>query len=644
MTKNNWQTRCPGCFEHKGSLSVCPHCAYDENERRSPLILPPRTLLQGQFRIGRMLGKIGGFGITYLAWDEKLETRVAIKEYLPRDLAGRESGQSQIVPHSREEESPFRDGLKKFIQEARTLALMDHNNIVRVRHFFEENGTGYLVMDYYEGVTLGAYVKQKGGKLSEKLAVDILILVLDGLREVHRHHFLHRDVKPQNIYLTTDGRIILLDFGAARQAVTARTRSLSVVYTPGYAPYEQYLSRGNQGPWTDIYGAAATLYFMVVGKAPPEAQERVLKDSIEYPKTLSTRLHKALVPALAVKTQDRPQTVAQWQQMLWGKPSSKLIPQPAQNQAPKMKWFWGVALLIFMSVPVGLLNKPELADQVREAEERMAELDKKPGKVFRDRLKDGSLGPEMVWIPAGRFRMGDIQGGGESNEKPVHSVSVNGFAMERYEVTVGEFRRFVNATGYKTTAEKKNSCYSYSQGWKYVEGANWRSPGFSQADTEPVVCVSWHDATAYAKWLSEQTGQQYRLPTEAQWEYVARAGTETKYWWGNEIGKNKANCDNDSCGDRFKYTAPVGSFAPNPFGIYDTVGNVWEWVQDIYSSDYYSSSISSDPSGPSTGSRRVFRSGGWFISASLCRAAIRRYDSPGARYGSIGFRLLLKSP
>jgi formylglycine-generating enzyme required for sulfatase activity len=526
---------------------------------------------------------------------------------------------------------------------------MDHSNIVRVRHFFEENGTGYLVMDYYEGVTLEAYVKQEGGKLSEKLAVDILIPVLDGLREVHRHHFLHRDVKPQNIYLTTDGRIILLDFGAARQAVTAQTRSLLVVYTPGYAPYEQYLSRENQGHWTDIYGAAATLYFMVVGKAPPEAQERVLKDTIEYPKTLSTRLHKALVPALALNIEDRPQTVAEWQEMLWDKPSPAPIPAPK----PKMKWLWGgVALLIFMSVVVGLLNgsrdKEQLTEQAlyieaqaentlaayeryladcslctykAEAEERMAELEKKPGKVFRDRLKDGSLGPEMVWIPAGSFRMGDIQGGGGSDEKPVHSVSVNGFAMGKYEVTFAEYDKFAEATG-----RKKPSDSGWGRG------------------NRPVINVSWHDATAYAEWLSQQTGKQYRLPTEAQWEYAARAGTETKYWWGNEIGTNKANCSNGSCKDHFKYTAPVGSFAANPFGIYDTVGNVWEWVQDIYSSDYYSSSIYSDPSGPYTGSSRVYRGSGWNRPASFCRAAYRGFNSPGYRSSRLGFRLLLKSP
>jgi len=134
------------------------------------------------------------------------------------------------------------------------------------------------------------------------------------------------------------------------------------------------------------------------------------------------------------------------------------------------------------------------------------------GEVFRDRLKDGSLGPKMVWIPAGSFRMG----GEYSDEKPVHRVSIKGFAMGVYEVTKGEFRKFVNAKGYKTDAEKQGSCFSYSGGWKYVDGANWRNPGFSQNDNHPVTCVSWNDATAYAKWLSQQTGKQYRLPSEAE--------------------------------------------------------------------------------------------------------------------------------
>jgi formylglycine-generating enzyme required for sulfatase activity len=182
-------------------------------------------------------------------------------------------------------------------------------------------------------------------------------------------------------------------------------------------------------------------------------------------------------------------------------------------------------------------------------------------KVFRDRLKDGSQGPEMVWIPAGSFRMGDLQGGGSSDEKPIHRVSVSRFAIGKYEVTFAEYDKFAQATGRKKP---------YDEGWG--------------RGNRPVINVSWYDATAYAEWLSKQTGQQYRLPTEAEWEYAARAGTTTKYWWGNTASHEYANYGAESWGplakgkDRWEYTAPVGSFAANPFGIYDTVGNVWEWT------------------------------------------------------------------
>jgi formylglycine-generating enzyme required for sulfatase activity len=279
------------------------------------------------------------------------------------------------------------------------------------------------------------------------------------------------------------------------------------------------------------------------------------------------------------------------------------------------------------------------------------------GQVFRDRLKDGSKGPHMVWIAAGSFQMGSNDG--ESDEKPVHKVNITqDFGMGRYEVTVGEFRQFVNATGYRTEAEKGDGCYIYKNGWWWSSkdwskerDANWRNPNFSQNDNHPVVCISWNDAQAYTKWLSKQTGKKYRLPTEAEWEYVARAGTTTKYWWGNTASHEYANYGADSCcsglakgKDRWEYTAPVGSFAPNQFGIYDTVGNVWEWTQDIYSSDYYSKRIYSDPTGPSTGSYRVYRGGGWFFTAPYCRAAYRGSLSPGDRFSYLGFRLLRKEP
>ncbi len=241
-------------------------------------------------------------------------------------------------------------------------------------------------------------------------------------------------------------------------------------------------------------------------------------------------------------------------------------------------------------------------------------------KVFRDTLKDGSQGPEMVWIPKGSFKMGSENG--DSDEKPVHKVFITqNFAMGKFEVTFEEYDKFAEATG-----KDKPSDSGWGRG------------------NRPVINVSWNDATAYAKWLSDETGKNYRLPTEAEWEYAARAGTTTKYWWGDKIGSNNANCRNKYCGDSFEYTAPVGSFEANPFGIYDTVGNVWEWVSDIYSSDYYKTSPPRNPTGPSTSRDRAVRGGAWYGAAQYARTANRNAYSPVDRYIDLGFRLARMMP
>jgi serine/threonine protein kinase len=303
------QTICPACFSNKGTETVCGTCSYDENERRSPLVLPHRTVLNGQFLVGKVLGKPGGFGITYLAMDLKLKVKVAIKEYLPRDLAGRDSNHSTVYPHSKEDAEFFAKGLDDFLKEAQNLAQFDHANIVRVRNFFKENDTAYIVMDYYDGITLNEYVQRMGGKVEWQMAIKIMTPIMDALREVHAKGFLHRDIKPHNIYLTRENRIILLDFGSARQAMGERSKSLSMVLTPGFAPFEQYHRRGNQGPWTDVYGVAATLYFMIMGEAPPEANERVERDHIQLPSqvmiSLPQSVEKGLMKGLAVKAGER---------------------------------------------------------------------------------------------------------------------------------------------------------------------------------------------------------------------------------------------------------------------------------------------------------------------------------------------------
>ena len=316
----NTDMLCMGCMEEKGGEKICPFCGYDESAPVNPLILPPRTrLMYGQYLVGRILGKPGGFGITYLGWDVKLETKVAIKEFFPRELVGR-ANHATVVPYHKDDKELFNYGLERFLWEARTLAKFSHPNVVRIRTFFEENSTAYLVMDYYEGLSLGQYLKDKGGKVDETLALEIMLPIMDGLREVHEKGFLHRDIKPQNIYLTEEGTPILLDFGSARFAVGEKSRSISVVLSPGYSPYEQYHKKGKQGVWSDVYSVAATLYRMLTGKPPLDSADRIMDDDLEPVITLSPgvspQLNDAVMQALAVKAENRPQSIKAFQDII----------------------------------------------------------------------------------------------------------------------------------------------------------------------------------------------------------------------------------------------------------------------------------------------------------------------------------------
>jgi serine/threonine protein kinase len=314
---------CPGCFRERPRSRYCPHCGFDNTAERPGNALPPGAVLDGKYLIGRVLGRPGGFGITYLALDRHLETRVAIKEYLPRDLAMRANDAATIVAHSAEEQALLAYGLAQFLEEARVIARLDHPNVLRVRQFFEANASAYLVMDYYEGVTLAEHLgRQPGRRLPQAQALALLLPVLDGLRAVHAQGILHRDIKPGNVYLaqTDNGgvRPILLDFGAARQAVGERSRSMSVVLTEGYAPFEQYHRKGDQGPWTDIYAAAAVLYCMLTGDPPPAAPERVGDPRLAPPSDhgASRGVSDAVIAALAMDPAQRPQDVAGFQALL----------------------------------------------------------------------------------------------------------------------------------------------------------------------------------------------------------------------------------------------------------------------------------------------------------------------------------------
>ena len=334
---------CPGCFGETPQTTRCARCGYEAGSILFPQALQPGTVLNSHYLVGKVLGKPGGFGITYLAWDNALETRIAIKEFMPHELVGRDHDHVTVIPHSREERTIFQYGLQSFLQEARTLARFSHHpNIVRVRHYFQENETAYMAMDYYEGQSLWEYLAEKRAPLSEKAALAIILPILDGLREIHDQGFVHRDIKPQNIYLTREGRPILLDFGAARSAIGEKSRSLSVVWTPGFAPFEQYQSHGKQGAWTDIYGVSATLYFMLTAKIPPDALERKADDSPLAMPGLSPAICFAVRKGLAPDADQRPQSIAEFRNLLIGKlpeDSGKKEPGPSgtKHSGPELR-------------------------------------------------------------------------------------------------------------------------------------------------------------------------------------------------------------------------------------------------------------------------------------------------------------------
>ena len=234
--------------------------------------LPLGLELDG-YRLDKVLGA-GGFGITYLAVESFSGRKVAIKEFLPSGLAVRGADSRTVHPNSSADKSEFDWGLDRFRQEARILITFKHPNIVPVLRAFEGNGTAYMVMEYQEGTSLGAILKA-GVTLDEAEVVEILGPLMDGLEAVHKSGFLHRDIKPDNIYIRTDGTPVLLDFGAARQAMGSRSKSLTAIVSAGYAPHEQYETDGNQGPWTDIYSLGAVLYRAVTGRRPPESSARM---------------------------------------------------------------------------------------------------------------------------------------------------------------------------------------------------------------------------------------------------------------------------------------------------------------------------------------------------------------------------------
>ena len=690
-----------------------------------------------EFVIERAL-QSGGFGVTYLAEDRSLGRRVAIKEYLPREWGARRADGS-VGPRSSSHEKDYRWGLTRFLEEARTLARLDHPRIVRVHRVIEAWGTAYMVMEYVEGRNLEEAL-QAEGPWPESRVRALLEALLPGVELVHGAGLIHRDVKPANVMLRADGTPVLIDFGAARYAAGVHSRSLTSVLTPGYAPHEQYhQTAGKQGPWTDVYALGAVAYRALSGRKPVEAPARVESAARKQADPLapvsqasaggvSASFGAAVTAALALWPEDRPLDVAAWRAQ-WDagaappptpvrapSPERPVPPPPQDERATTLRPWLAVALaalVLAAGVAGGLLIGQRAApssggrvaglppeaglprgedDVIRRAaaeeEERRAaeaeaaeEEERRAAEAARaeaeealraaeeqaraaaaaraaEEAEDGSVFsdcdacPEMVVIPAGTFRMGSpaSEEGRFDSEGPQHRVTVSSFALGRYEVTRDEYRTFVEATWHPSSG-----CRILNEGgWTNDDDASWREPGFAQGSGHPAVCVNWNDTQAYVRWLSRETGESYRLPSEAEWEYAARGGTTKSRYWGNESSSQCGHANGAdaatkrvysdwtvaACDDGAVRTAPVGSYSANAFGLFDVLGNVWEWTEDCWHDSYRG--------GPSDGrawtvggncGRRVLRGGSWINGPRNLRSAARGRDTTGVRYDLAGFRV-----
>ena len=296
---------CMSCMQPLNGYDVCAHCGWQRTDQQSdPCHLPMGTVLANRYIIGKSLGA-GGFGITYVAWDDTLKQKIAVKEYYPAGLASRIPGEAEVVVFSGSKKDQYYGGLQRFLAEARNMAKFSSDpNIVNVIDFFEENHTAYIAMEYLDGITLKDYLKKCGGTVPLEVAKQIIKPVADALSHMHAQGIIHRDVSPDNIMITSQNVIKLIDFGAARLSLGEKEETLSVMLKPGFAPPEQYRTKSRQGPFTDVYALGATFYRMITGKMPPESTDRMLEDDLALPSSIDPSIpdsvDRAILRAMAL--------------------------------------------------------------------------------------------------------------------------------------------------------------------------------------------------------------------------------------------------------------------------------------------------------------------------------------------------------
>ena len=560
------------------------------NEQQAEYCLPKGTLLSnGKYRIEAYLAS-GGFGNTYVATDLAFDERVAVKELFVKGICGRNASTGEVCVSLSENRISFDAHREKFRKEARRIRKLNSRHVVKVRDLFDDNDTSYYVMDFIDGESLSTRLHRQRRPLTEAEVCSFLPQVLDGLRSLHAEHIWHLDLKPANIMVDRQGKVLLIDLGASKQLQTADGVSVStssaMAYTQGYAPPEQMDQHFERfGPWTDLYALGATLFHLLTLQRPPSASD-ILDDAdaaLAMP-GVSSRMQQLVRWLMTPGRNGRPQSVEE-------------VRGGWDEQTETTEGVAQVLSSVRNNQPIASQNEETFIASSLPAVKRLID--------------------DMVFVAGGTFLMGatiEQLGDAAKDETPTHQVTLDSFYICKYQVTQSL--------------------------WEEVMGHN---PSYFKGENLPVENVSWNECQDFILRLNAMSGKNFRLPTEAEWEFAARGGNNSRgYKYAGSNNLNEVAWYGDNSG---KQTHPVGTKSPNELGLYDMSGNVWEWCQDWYGK--YNIKVEKNPQGPMISffrtffSSRVLRGGSWDSLAWSCRLSFRNLGSPGHRGSYYGLRLVL---
>jgi formylglycine-generating enzyme required for sulfatase activity len=591
-------------------------------------------VLRNCYKIVRLLGN-GGFGDTYLAENLDLPGHplCVVKHLKPRDP-------DPVV---------LQVARRLFASEAQVLYKLGHENnqIPRLFAHFEENGEFYLVQEYVEGSDLSSEVIA-GKRWSEQEVTQLLREILEILTVVHKQDIIHRDIKPQNLMRRReDGKIILIDFGAVKEISTlvniqGQTSASVAIGTPGYAPNEQ--AAGYPKLSSDVHAVGMLAIFALTGVKPHDLPRDPTNGEVVWRNwaNVSERFADILTKMVRYRFSERYQSAAEALSALPAppKPKPQRTPQsksqPASHSTlqstliPRRQVIQtlgligsgvGLAIVGQWLLQGGSLQTFNFETVTVDAQGNINNRSNRQAKYFAEDLGN-RVTLEMVQIPGGTFIMGSPPGEKQRDldEGPQHPVTVPGFFMGKYEVTQAQYQAIMG-----------------------------NNPSKSKGEKRPVEKVTWDDAVEFCKRLKQKTGRTYRLPSEAEWEYAARAGTTTPFYFGETITTDLANYNgtdsyaSEPKGQYRQHTTDVGIFRPNAFGLYDMHGLVWEWCQDDWHDTYQDAPTDGSAwlTNDSTKVPKMLRGGSWNTAPRACRSGDRLCRSPDDRYyDEFGFRVV----